>query len=510
MGVKRLIPFIQRFAPKSITVKPLDSFRTQSLAVDSNIFLHRFLRTALTRNSPGSASGSPGLSTDVIRHRHIYGFFRLTRLLQSHGITPVFIFDGPKRPEAKKLEIERRQQSQALLRTKVATEQRRQVRIQILQSLTDYFRSLAPAKQWELLGLYKKLQETIDPKILASPDKNFQAPPQSNLRRIAKTLLRLRWEMQEASRELTRKEKRANSLRLVWSKSEQNILEALVSGDLLKEPEAKPPTPEVVVEAPKVKPRVKAKSPKKRIQEQQARLQKLTQVHSAHVTNVTIQSTRVNSAVIRQTIVLLRKMGFRCYMTEGEESEAVCAALYHDGLTQGTLSDDTDLLLLGDGPLLRSMSLNSRTVTCVDPVVVRQELQLTAEQFVDFCILCGTDFCSTLKQVGPIKAIELIRRHHSIEQILKVEHVDPRDNFNFQEARRLLTQLPAVPHKLRKPFESKKDPAEQEEALKKLLAKYDVAYEPIMTLTDITDETPFVFANEAPLVQSDKAMPTAF
>ncbi|KAJ1654597.1 hypothetical protein IWQ61_005505, partial [Dispira simplex] len=527
MGVKRLIPFIQRFAPKSITVKPLDVFRSQSLAVDANIFLNRFLRTPLIRNSPGSDTGSPPLSTDVIRHRHIYGFFRLTRLLQSHGITPVFVFDGPIRPEAKKLEIQRRQESQALLRTKVETEQRRQVRIQILQSLTDYFRSLAPAKQWELLALYKKLQKTLDPKALVSPNKHFQAPPQSNLRRIAKTLLRLRWEMDQASHELARQEKRANSLRRLWSKSERDILEALVSGDLLTEleppipdvtaveipptvPEVKSPTPEAAAETPppKIKPSAKAKPPKKKFQEQQAQLQQLTKVHSAHVTNVTIQSTQVNHAIIRQTMVLLREMGFRCYMTNGEESEALCAALYHDGLTQGTLSDDTDLLLLGNGPLLRSVSLDSRTVTCVDPVSVKLELELTTEEFVDFCILCGTDFCSTLKQVGPIKAIELIRQHHSIEEILKVEQVNPRDNFNFEEARRLLTQLPTVPHKLRKPFRSKKNPTEQEEALRKLLTKYDVAYEPVMALKEMNDETPFVFANEASLVESAKALPT--
>lgn len=42
----------------------------------------------------------------------------------------------------------------------------------------------------------------------------------------------------------------------------------------------------------------------------------------------------------------------------------------------------------------------------------------TSLQFIDLCILLGCDYCGTIKGIGPKKAIDLIRQHGSIEEIL--------------------------------------------------------------------------------------------
>ncbi|MEQ2172618.1 Elongation of fatty acids protein 2 [Goodea atripinnis] len=44
-------------------------------------------------------------------------------------------------------------------------------------------------------------------------------------------------------------------------------------------------------------------------------------------------------------------------------------------------------------------------------------------QFIDLCILLGCDYCGTIKGIGPKRAIDLIRQHGSIEEIL--ENIDP-------------------------------------------------------------------------------------
>ncbi|RKP06043.1 5'-3' exonuclease [Thamnocephalis sphaerospora] len=79
--------------------------------------------------------------------------------------------------------------------------------------------------------------------------------------------------------------------------------------------------------------------------------------------------------------------------------------------------------------------------------VARETLGMTRAQFVDMCILCGTDFSSTLEKVGPIRAVELIQKHGSIEKILEAvgEKHPPREGFDFAQARRVFASLPPPP-----------------------------------------------------------------
>ena len=37
-------------------------------------------------------------------------------------------------------------------------------------------------------------------------------------------------------------------------------------------------------------------------------------------------------------------------------------------------------------------------------------LEITEEQFVDVCILCGCDYAGTIPRIGPATALKLVRR----------------------------------------------------------------------------------------------------
>ena len=41
-----------------------------------------------------------------------------------------------------------------------------------------------------------------------------------------------------------------------------------------------------------------------------------------------------------------------------------------------------------------------------------------SDQFVDLCILLGCDYVDKIKGIGPKKAIEMVRKHGSIEDVL--------------------------------------------------------------------------------------------
>ncbi len=120
---------------------------------------------------------------------------------------------------------------------------------------------------------------------------------------------------------------------------------------------------------------------------------------------------------------LLRLMGVPV-LTAPCEAEAQCAELARKGRVYGTATEDMDALTFQSPKLLRKLTFSQsgkekQPVLEIDFQQVLQGLDLTYEQFVDLCILCGCDYCSTIKGIGPKTALKLIRAHKSIENVIK-------------------------------------------------------------------------------------------
>ncbi|CAL5401961.1 unnamed protein product [Camellia sinensis] len=75
---------------------------------------------------------------------------------------------------------------------------------------------------------------------------------------------------------------------------------------------------------------------------------------------------------------------------------------------------------------------------------VFEELNLTMNQFIDLCILCGCDYCDSIREsIGGQTALKLIRQHGSIENILEninKERYQIPDDWPYQEARHLFKE----------------------------------------------------------------------
>jgi flap endonuclease-1 len=52
--------------------------------------------------------------------------------------------------------------------------------------------------------------------------------------------------------------------------------------------------------------------------------------------------------------------------------------------------------------------------------VLLGELDITMEQFIDVCIMCGCDYASNIRGIGAVRALALIRQHGSLEKALQV------------------------------------------------------------------------------------------
>ena len=104
------------------------------------------------------------------------------------------------------------------------------------------------------------------------------------------------------------------------------------------------------------------------------------------------------------------------------EAEAQCAELCKKGRVYAVVSEDMDCLPLGSIIMLRHLM---RPDSAKEPVLeislvkVLKELSLNQNEFIDLCILCGSDYSSSIKGIGPKNALKLIKKHKSIEEVLK-------------------------------------------------------------------------------------------
>ena len=120
------------------------------------------------------------------------------------------------------------------------------------------------------------------------------------------------------------------------------------------------------------------------------------------------------------------------------EAESLLAMLCKNNYIDGCISEDTDILANGGHLFLRNFNADKNTVDeyCLEGIL--SNLNVTHEQFVDMCILCGCDYTSKINGMGPITAHKLIMKYKSLEEILKNnnKYVIPSD-FDYVKAREL-------------------------------------------------------------------------
>lgn len=129
------------------------------------------------------------------------------------------------------------------------------------------------------------------------------------------------------------------------------------------------------------------------------------------------------------------------------EAEAACGALTKLGLIDFTMTEDTDAFLFGCGSVLRKADIKGGTITKTNFEDALKGIGFSHDQFIDFCILSGCDYSSTLPRIGPITAHNLVKKHGTIEKILETLHLTkdliPKD-FDFIAARELFKEPPSA------------------------------------------------------------------
>lgn len=119
------------------------------------------------------------------------------------------------------------------------------------------------------------------------------------------------------------------------------------------------------------------------------------------------------------------------------EAEATCASLVRQGLVTAVLTEDTDVLAYKAPIMLHKMDILKGTFMEIDYEEILNQLQFTDSQFLDFCIMCGTDYNTNIFKIGPDKAYKLLQQHGSIEAIQEANPNISISTLNYEKTRSL-------------------------------------------------------------------------
>lgn len=99
------------------------------------------------------------------------------------------------------------------------------------------------------------------------------------------------------------------------------------------------------------------------------------------------------------------------------EGELLCAKLVKEKIVKAVLSEDSDLLAYNCSFIIKKYDVRTGEIMAYSVDDVLEAMNFTYDQFVDFCILCGTDYNKNIPNVGPVTSFNLIEKHKRLEDI---------------------------------------------------------------------------------------------
>ncbi|AKB84195.1 flap endonuclease-1 [Methanococcoides methylutens] len=156
-------------------------------------------------------------------------------------------------------------------------------------------------------------------------------------------------------------------------------------------------------------------------------------------------SSKVTKEIIEDSIRLIELMGIP-YVRAPSEGEAQAAYMVRKGDADFIGSQDYDSLLFGAPSVIRNLTITGKRklprkniYVDVKPEMISleeslEELGVTRSQLIDIAMCIGTDYNPGLENIGPKRALKLVKEHGNIETVLsetdkEIEELDAKKEF---------------------------------------------------------------------------------
>lgn len=119
------------------------------------------------------------------------------------------------------------------------------------------------------------------------------------------------------------------------------------------------------------------------------------------------ETNKVTSMIVEEAKELLRLFGVP-YIDAAGEAEAQCATLESLKLTDGTITDDSDIWLFGSSKVYRHFFCDDKYVMEFKIEDIEHHVRLNRENMVCFAMLVGSDYTDGINKIGPVTALEIL------------------------------------------------------------------------------------------------------
>lgn len=146
----------------------------------------------------------------------------------------------------------------------------------------------------------------------------------------------------------------------------------------------------------------------------------------------------VNNDIFDKIKELLKLMNIKYYDNTTCESEQYCSKLCKIGIVDAVVSDDTDTFACGSRYVIRNFTNKDDYVDIYTLDIILTLLELNMEQFIDMCILLGTDYNQRPKNLCIDDIYRLIKEYSKIEEIDNDNLTRWKNHVNIDNIRSIL------------------------------------------------------------------------
>lgn len=100
------------------------------------------------------------------------------------------------------------------------------------------------------------------------------------------------------------------------------------------------------------------------------------------------------------------------YFRANYEADYLCSLLFKKNIVQAVVSNDSDMLMYNINILINNLDYHEE-INEIDLSVVLKTMDITYDNFVNLCILLGTDFNSSIKNYGKVSSVNYIMTNKS-------------------------------------------------------------------------------------------------
>jgi len=129
------------------------------------------------------------------------------------------------------------------------------------------------------------------------------------------------------------------------------------------------------------------------------------------------------------------------FFSKNCDAEKLCSMLCIEQIVHGVYSKDTDNLVYLCPILIRNFVKNVENKDIIECVIfdkILEESKFTKDQFIDFCILCGTDYNNNIPKYGIKRNYDLLNKHKSFNNFKENTNIN-LNCLNYEKCKEIFT-----------------------------------------------------------------------